>query len=204
MHQEVRYQPTDRRQKDMEPRPRGKGNFTSLLFAFLSGRTVFRVTPFLMAIILRLAIPKPFHWIELLSVILFLLLWPNIELAVHHVMHQWTWTATHKRHKHHHAHPNSLEVFGTYLFYNLIPVPWFLINWAWAESICIAFVFAIMIYEFVHFSVHYPYRPLTDWGRRVRENHLLHHRDPTQRLGVVFPGPVQHSHEVLHAAEKHP
>lgn len=186
----------------MKTQPRGKGTFASLFIAFLSSRAVFSVTPFLIAVICRLAIPKPFRWFELLSVTLFLLLWPTIELAVHRVMHEWTWTATYKRHKHHHAHPNSLEVFGTYLFYHLIPIPWIFIDWALAESICVAVLFAIMIYEFVHFSVHYPYRPITDWGRRVRENHLLHHRDPTQRLGVVFPRAVDLPAGGLPAAEK--
>lgn len=174
----------------MKSKARGKGTFASLFIAFLSGRTIFSVTPFLIAVICRLAIPKPFRWFEWVSMLLFLLLWPTIELAVHRVMHEWTWTATHKRHKHHHDHPNSLEVFGTYLFYNLIPIPWFFIHWAMAESLCVAVLFATMVYEFVHFSVHYPYRPITGWGRRVRENHLLHHRDPTQRLGLVFPGAI--------------
>jgi hypothetical protein len=172
----------------MEPQARGKGSFQSLLLTYLTGRTIFSVSPFLIAVALRWAIPKPFRWIELAAMVGFLLLWPTIEMAVHRVMHEWTWTATHKRHKHHHAHPNSLEVFGTYLFYNLIPLPWLFLRWPIAESICVALLFAIMVYEFVHFSVHYPYRPLTLWGRNVRENHLLHHRDPTQRLGLVFPG----------------
>jgi hypothetical protein len=171
----------------MKLKSRSKGNFASLCLAYGSGRTIFSVTPFLIAVACRLAIPQSFHWFEVLAMLVFFLLWPTIELAVHRVMHEWTWTATYRRHKHHHAHPNSLEVFGTYLFYNLVPLPWLYFGWPTAGSICIAFLFAIMVYEFVHFSVHYPYRPITQWGRRVRENHLLHHRNPTERLGVVFP-----------------
>jgi len=171
----------------MEPKARGKGSFASLFLAFISGRTFFSVTPFLIALACRLAIPKPFRWFEALAMLSFFLLWPTLELAVHRIMHEWTWTATYKRHKHHHAHPNSLEVIGTYLFYNLVPLPWLYLGWAAAGSICMAFLFAIMVYEFVHFSVHYPYRPITRWGRKVRENHLLHHRNPAERLGVVFP-----------------
>ena len=55
----------------MKSRARGKGTFASLFIAFLSGRTVFSVTPFLIAVICRLAIPKPFRWFELVSVILY-------------------------------------------------------------------------------------------------------------------------------------
>lgn len=162
-------------------------SFPVLLGKFLTSRTIFSVTAFALALSLRIMIPKPFRWFEYVTVIGVLLAWPRIELLVHTVMHKCTWTGTYHRHKHHHEHPSSREVPGTYIGYNLVAIPWFFLHWAWPATVVVTVLFAIMIYEFIHFSVHFPYRPITRWGQLIRRNHLLHHRDPTKRLEVVFP-----------------
>jgi hypothetical protein len=154
---------------------------------FVCSRCVFSLTAIGVAIACRVMIPKPFRWYEVTAAAALLLLWPRLELVVHTIMHEATWTGSYRRHKLHHEDKMPLEAMQTYLLYNVMPLPWLAIHWACAETVTIALLFAIAVYEFVHHSVHVRYRPRTLWGQSVRRNHLLHHRDPTTRLELVFP-----------------
>jgi hypothetical protein len=87
-----------------------------------------------------------------------------------------------KEHRAHHRKPWRLG----YVFLpakTLAPlVPLHLAFW-WAitpdlRSMCTglaAFTAATLLYEWVHFIVHVPYRPRTAWLKRVSRNHRLHH-----------------------------
>lgn len=133
---------------------------------------------------------KPFRWFEWGSALLLLLLWPRIELWVHHQMHHAEGTLLYQRHQEHHQNPlddTALGDWRLYLVYNLSVIPWFLLNWALALTLLGTFLAAIATYEFVHFTTHFRYRPYTKWGKRVRRNHLLHHREPARFMEVVFP-----------------
>jgi hypothetical protein len=135
-------------------------------------------------------IPKPFRWFEALTIPVMLLLWPRIELFVHYLMHNAPWSGLYHRHQYHHQEPHddtALGVWPTFILYNVLPIPWVFIHWAWAVTLLTTILAFLMFYEFVHVSTHYRYRPRTEWGKRVRRNHLLHHRDPTKYLEVIFP-----------------
>lgn len=165
-------------------------SFQKLCGRFLWSRGMLCLTAPLLAIGLRVLVDKPFRWFEWASALLILLLWPRIELWVHHQMHFAKGTLLYLRHQLHHSHPlddTALGDWKTYLAYNLMVLPWFWINWAWALTIAATFLAAVATYEFVHFTTHFRYCPLTAWGKRVRRNHLLHHRAPGHHLEVVFP-----------------
>ncbi|MFN6204812.1 MAG: sterol desaturase family protein [Planctomycetota bacterium] len=163
---------------------------STLIGRFVWSRGILCLTAPVLALVLRCCIDKPFRWFEWGSAILLLLLWPQIELWVHHQMHHAEGTLLYRRHLEHHNHPlddTALGDWRMYLVYNLSVLPWFLINWAWALTLMGTFLAAVAIYEFVHFSTHFRYRPFTNWGKRVRRNHLLHHREPNRFMEVVFP-----------------
>lgn len=161
-----------------------------LIGRFVWSRGILCLTAPVLAIALRISIDKPFRWFEWGSALLLLLLWPRIELWIHHQMHHAEGTLLYQRHQEHHNHPlddTALGDWRLYLAYNLSVIPWFLINWAWALTLMGTLLTAIATYEFVHFSTHFRYRPYTNWGKRVRRNHLLHHREPDRFMEVVFP-----------------
>jgi hypothetical protein len=161
-----------------------------LLRLFIFSRGVLGFTAIAVCVACRVAIPKPFRWFEAVTVAGILIFWPKIELLVHDKMHNAVGTKLYNRHKLHHEQPlddTALGKITTFLIYNLLPLPWLAIRWPTAVTATTVVVVALTIYEFVHFSTHFRYRPLTAWGNRVRNNHLLHHRDPSTRLEVVFP-----------------
>lgn len=163
---------------------------TTLLSRFFWSRGALCVSAPILAIVLRFCVDKPFRWFEWASALLLLLLWPRIELWVHHQMHHAEGTMLYERHQFHHNQPlddTALGDWKLYLGYNLAVLPWFFINWAFPLTIFATLLAAIATYEFVHFTTHFRYRPWTNWGKRVRRNHLLHHRDPALHLAVVFP-----------------
>lgn len=161
----------------------------------LSGRFVWSrgglcILAVMIAVGCRAALPQPLRLFEIAIAAVMVALWPTIERWVHERMHFAEGTAMYARHKLHHEHPHPDNTFGewsTYLLYLALPWPWFYFQWAWLETCTVMVLGALCVYEFVHFSAHCRYRPLTAWGKRVRLNHRLHHRDSTTRLEVVFP-----------------
>ncbi len=165
-------------------------SLSMLIGKFICSRGLLCLSAVAVAVLLRMCIDKPFRWFEWTSALLLLLAWPRLELWAHHQMHHATGTMLYKRHQLHHHDPLSDTALGDwrlYLGYNLFPLGWFVIDWAWALTLTATFLAAVAAYEFVHFSTHFRYRPWTRWGHRVRRNHLLHHRDPSNYMEVVFP-----------------
>ena len=101
-----------------------------------------------------------------------------------------------KVHRWHHRHPDVLErVFlPTSLILVLTPIHWALWTlitptWALTATGIWCFTLAALIYEWVHYLVHTPYRPRTRWFTRVRRNHLLHHFK-NERYWYAFTVPL--------------
>lgn len=97
-------------------------------------------------------------------------------------------------HRWHHQHPRVIE---------RIFVPWEVILglsvlhaalWLWLAPLSLALsgllfvTVAAVIYEWVHFLVHMPYRPRTRYFQRVRRNHYLHHFK-NEHFWHAFTGP---------------
>lgn len=87
-----------------------------------------------------------------------------------------------KKHRYHHRHPWLLETtfLPTESFYVLVPLHIGL--WWWlsptqglAATGIIAFATAALIYEWVHYLTHTPYRPRSAYYRWIWRNHRLHH-----------------------------
>ncbi len=84
-------------------------------------------------------------------------------------------------HRYHHRHPDVLErVFLPTGFIALIsPVHWaawlLLLPAPQAVTGILSLTLASLIYEWVHYLVHTPYKPQSAWFTRVRRNHMLHH-----------------------------
>jgi 4-amino-4-deoxy-L-arabinose transferase-like glycosyltransferase len=162
----------------------------TLAWKFIFSRAILCITGILIAFACRYMIPEPISWFEVLSCVVLLLLWPPIELLVHTVMHRAVGTRLYIRHKEHHEEPHQEKVIGpitTLLPYNVIAFPWLYLGYSTAASLTLVVLIAITIYEFVHFTTHFRYRPVTAWGNRIRKNHLLHHKNPSKHLEVVFP-----------------
>lgn len=99
----------------------------------------------------------------------------RMHFLVHGVHHTWP------RDKYRLVMPPAVSislflVFGV-LFYGLLGS-----RWVWAFHA--GFTFGYMTYDLTHYYVHH-YRPKTEYGRRLRKHHMLHHfRDDTVRFGV--------------------
>jgi len=133
--------------------------------------------------------------LALIDAILFLvvfLLWPFLEWFFHRfLLHEWTILPFHFTHDRHHETPTAATG---------LPDAW-LISFYFAESILlwafnlplvmsfnVSVLTMLAIYEFVHFSCHSNYKPLTKWGWAVRVNHLQHHRfDESKFYSLLFP-----------------
>lgn len=99
----------------------------------------------------------------------------RMHFLVHGVHHTWP------RDKYRLVMPPAVSislfvVFGA-LFYGLLGP-----HWVWAFHA--GFTFGYLTYDMTHYYVHH-YRPRTEYGRRLRKHHMLHHfRDDTVRFGV--------------------
>jgi sterol desaturase/sphingolipid hydroxylase (fatty acid hydroxylase superfamily) len=55
-------------------------------------------------------------------------------------------------------------------------------KWCWAFHA--GYVVGYMFYDLTHYYIHH-FNPRSDYGRRLKKNHMLHHfKDPTHRFGV--------------------
>jgi sterol desaturase/sphingolipid hydroxylase (fatty acid hydroxylase superfamily) len=99
----------------------------------------------------------------------------RMHFLVHGVHHTWP------RDKYRLVMPPAVSislfvVFGA-LFYVLLGS-----HWVWAFHA--GFTIGYMTYDMTHYYVHH-YRPKTEYGRRLKKHHMLHHfRDDTVRFGV--------------------
>ncbi|MEE2780281.1 MAG: sterol desaturase family protein [Myxococcota bacterium] len=85
-------------------------------------------------------------------------------------------------HRFHHRHPWRIETstlpFAAVLV--LTPTHWTL-WWLFTPSLSLActgiaaFTFAALVYEWVHYLTHTPYRPRSAYYKRIWRNHRLHH-----------------------------
>jgi Fatty acid hydroxylase superfamily len=165
-------------------------SLATLVRKFVCSRAILCMTAIAIAFGCRLAIPEAVVWYEVLSCVVLLLLWPKIERVVHFQMHHAIGTRLYIRHQEHHSEPHQEKVIGpltTLIPYNFFALPWLYFGYSTAASLTFVVLSAITFYEFVHFSTHFRYRPVTEWGYQVRKNHRMHHRNPSKHLEVVFP-----------------
>lgn len=87
-----------------------------------------------------------------------------------------------QKHRRHHQHPLVIEwvfipfrdLIGSSI---LIIILWSAVmpSWELAATGIAAHITGALHYEWTHYIVHTTYLPVTPWGKRLRENHRLHH-----------------------------
>ena len=87
-----------------------------------------------------------------------------------------------KVHRYHHAHPWDLATSLLPLRVVLSIAPfhvlfWWAVmpDWAGMATGVAAFTAATLVYEWIHYLTHTPYRPTSRYFRTVRRNHRMHH-----------------------------
>ena len=128
---------------------------------------------------------------DLYLVGLIFLWWPFQEWAAHiFILHakpkkigpfQFDNTAA-KVHRYHHRNPWILETIFVppMVICILIPIhvaAWWLItpNWALALTGMFAYTLCSILYEWIHFFAHIPYRPKSKWMTQIQKNRRAHH-----------------------------
>lgn len=166
-------------------------SFSQLLMTFMATRGGWIVLSCLWACALRLTISE-FNRLDPLLFVSVILAWPALEWGFHrYLLHEWTLLPFHRTHDRHHRNPTP----DTGLPDTWIVIGYFVlasIMWAgglrYLLTASVAVLAMLAIYEFVHFSCHCSYRPLTSWGWAIRINHLQHHKlDETKQYSMLFP-----------------
>jgi hypothetical protein len=87
-----------------------------------------------------------------------------------------------KRHRYHHSFPWILETTFLPTGFVLAMTPlhvglWFLFapNWEFACTGIAAYTFVTIVYEWTHYLTHSPYRPRSEYVKKIYKNHALHH-----------------------------
>lgn len=130
-------------------------------------------------------------WLTLLGIVLGLLAYRALERHFHVQMHNSRRSPFYRSHGRHHENPTPETG---------CPEHWLLVVYAavnplllWAQlpittGIWFSIIFALLVYEWVHFLCHCNYRPKTKLGWKIRTNHLKHHNfDDTQFYEMLFP-----------------
>ncbi len=166
--------------------------FWSLCVSFLRSRGGWVVLAFIVSAIAKFMQSDRLDGIDAMLVIGFVGAWPLFEWFFHRfLMHEWTFLPLHHTHHRHHLAPTTD---------NGLPDSWIVFLYFFGVSICFLFGLTrlqtinasilgmLVLYEFVHFSCHCNYKPLTWWGWAIRINHLQHHRlDARSRYSMLFP-----------------
>jgi sterol desaturase/sphingolipid hydroxylase (fatty acid hydroxylase superfamily) len=99
----------------------------------------------------------------------------RLHFLVHGVHHKWP------RDKYRLVMPPAVSISLYFIFlgvYFLVLGP----TYAWGSHS--GLVVGYMFYDLTHYYLHH-YSPKTEYGRRLKKNHMLHHfKDPTRRYGV--------------------
>jgi len=101
----------------------------------------------------------------------------RMHFLVHGVHHTWP------RDKYRLVMPPAVSI-GLFVFF----LTFFLITlgttYAWAFHA--GYVLGYMYYDLMHYYIHHG-RPRTEYGKRLRRHHMVHHfKTPTKRFGVSF------------------
>ena len=118
--------------------------------------------------------------------------WPVYEWLFHrYLLHEWTFLDFHRTHTRHHDNPtadNGLPDTYVIIAYFVVTITLWFFSLDLLMTINEAVLAMLTLYEFVHFSTHLNYRPMTRYGWRVRTNHLKHHNlDEHSRFSMLFP-----------------
>lgn len=172
------------------PRPK-QMTLCNLFLEFGKTQGGWIATSTVLAFVLRSSLQSP-NTIDLLLAFLVVSSWPLMEWIFHRfLMHEWTFLPFHFTHDRHHVTPTAATglpdawIVAMY-FANTIAFWWF--GLAYLSTLNAAILVMLVIYEFVHFSCHCNYKPITSWGWAVRVNHLQHHKlDETKGYSMLFP-----------------
>ncbi|HEX9682652.1 MAG TPA: sterol desaturase family protein [Acidimicrobiales bacterium] len=155
---------------------------------------------FASAVVARLRIGRPNRW-DIGIPAMVVVLEPFTEWLVHTRLLHWKPTkvgpltidpVTARKHREHHANPRDLSVVMV-PFQALFPAAPLLIALAVRRlrppqaAAAIGSGFGMLLYyEWIHYLIHSPYRPSSEWFRRLSRNHRLHHfKNEHQWFGVT-------------------
>lgn len=99
----------------------------------------------------------------------------RLHFLVHGVHHTWP------KDKYRLVMPPAVSISLYFIFLGIF---WFTLGPLYAWGFHSGFVVGYMFYDLTHYYLHH-YSPKTEYGRRLKKNHMLHHfKDPTRRFGV--------------------
>ena len=171
--------------------PQRQITFVQLAKTFLRSRGGLVILAFVLPVCLRLTMDR----LKLLDGLLAFAIvggWPVLEWLFHrYLLHEWTFLDFHRTHTRHHDNPtpdNGLPDTYVIIVYFVITVTLWVFSRVFLMTVNVAVLGMLMLYEFVHFSTHANYKPMTRYGWRVRTNHLRHHNlDETRGFSMLFP-----------------
>lgn len=99
----------------------------------------------------------------------------RMHFLVHGVHHTWP------RDKYRLVMPPAVSIS---LYFIFLGVFWVTLGPHYAWGFHSGFVVGYMFYDLTHYYLHH-FRPRTEYGRRLKKNHMLHHfKEPSKRYGV--------------------
>ena len=166
-------------------------SFWQLVFSFAATRGGWIVVSFVWALALRFTLFK-INGIDILLILLIVSAWPILEWFFHRfLMHEWTLLPFHQTHDRHHRFPSpetGLPDTWIVVTYFILPLMMWSFGLRYLLTLGVTVLAMLVVYEFVHFSCHCNYTPLSRWGWAVRVNHLQHHKlDETTNYAMLFP-----------------
>jgi len=148
-----------------------------------------------LSVILSVGLRLSLAPVGLIDIVLFVAIvaaWPLLEWFFHRfLLHEWTVLPFHFTHDRHHKTPTSatgLPDAWIITFYFINSMVFWYFGMRWVSTLNVAVLTMLTVYEFVHFSCHCNYKPVTKWGWAIRVNHLQHHRfDESKFYSMLFP-----------------
>jgi sterol desaturase/sphingolipid hydroxylase (fatty acid hydroxylase superfamily) len=99
----------------------------------------------------------------------------RMHFLVHGVHHTWP------RDKYRLVMPPAVSIT---LFFAFLGLFYLLLGTTYMWAVHAGYVFGYMVYDMTHYYIHH-FNPMTEYGRRLKKHHMLHHfKDPTNRFGV--------------------
>lgn len=99
----------------------------------------------------------------------------RLHFLVHGVHHKWP------RDKYRLVMPPAVSISLYFIFFALV---WLFLGPRYCFGFHAGLVVGYMYYDLTHYYLHH-FAPRTEYGRRLKKNHMLHHfKDPTRRFGV--------------------
>jgi dihydroceramide fatty acyl 2-hydroxylase len=99
----------------------------------------------------------------------------RMHFLVHGVHHTWP------RDKYRLVMPPAVSISLYFIFLGIF---WMTLGPRYAWGFHSGYVVGYMFYDLTHYYLHH-YSPKTEYGRRLKKNHMLHHfKDPENRFGV--------------------